>query len=54
MYSKFNYTPGSAFYTSELNRHVQTGRDMYTAFKEQSQKALKQFIHEMEKLMDLH
>lgn len=50
MYSKFNYTPGTAFYTSELNRHVQTGRDMYNEFKEQSQKALKQFIHENGKI----
>ena len=50
MYSKFNYTPGTAFYTSELNRHVQAGRDMYNEFKEQSQKALKQFIHENGKI----
>ena len=46
MFSKFNYTPENAFYNSELNKYVQTGREIYDEYQAKSHKVLKQFIHE--------
>ena len=45
MYSKFKYTPTHFFYNTELNLHLERGKEIYNRFEEQAKKTLKDFIY---------
>ena len=46
MFKAFNYSPTNSFYNSTLNKHLNSGRDIYNTHKKSVQRCLDKYISE--------